>query len=208
MTGGVSRGGASGPAASPCAAPVRRYGPAVGEPPLLFDPRRWGSLIGLAGGMVFVGSYATVLGPVASTVAWVAGLLLVVVALSAHYVRPVALGPLARPRPLALATYGACVVGELALISVGSRALAAAGQGELRPALIAAAVGLHFLPFAWAFGEPMFCYLGGAVAVLGGAGLLAGSLGVEHAAEALTVVAGLAMLTIITLYALGRFAPP
>ncbi|MBC7677646.1 MAG: hypothetical protein H7233_01450 [Pseudorhodobacter sp.] len=150
--------------------------------------------------MVFVGSYSTVLGPVASTMAWVAGLLLVIAALFAHYVRPVALGPLARPRPLALATYGACVVGELALISVGSRALAAAGQAELRPALIAAVVGLHFLPLAWAFGEPMFYYLGGAVALLGGAGLLAGALGVEHSAEALTVVAGLVMLTIITLY--------
>ena len=208
MTGGVSRGGAPGPAARPRAAPVRRYGPAVGEPPLLADPRRWGSLVGLVGGMVFVGSSSTVLGPVACTMAWVAGLLLVIAALSAHYVRPVALGLLARPRPLALATYGACVVGELALISLGSKALAAAGQDELRPALIAAVVGLHFLPLAWAFGEPMFLYLGGAVAVLGGVGLLAGALGVEHSAEALTVVAGLVMLAIITLYALGRFARP
>ena len=34
-------------------AAVRRYGPEVGEPPLLVDPRRWGSLIGLLERMFF-----------------------------------------------------------------------------------------------------------------------------------------------------------
>ena len=50
-----------------------RYGPAVGEPPPWVDPRRWGSLIGLVGGLVFIGSYSPVLGAAVSTVAWVAG---------------------------------------------------------------------------------------------------------------------------------------
>ncbi len=185
----------------------RRYGPDVGEPPLLIDPRRWGSLIGLIGGVVFIGSYSSVFGGAVSTVAWVAGLVLVLAALSAHYVWPVSLGPLVRPRPLALATYGACVAGELALISFGSRVLTAAGGSDLRPALIAAVVGLHFIPFAWAFNERMFFWLGGLVSFLGAVGLVAGAMGVAHAAEALAVLAGLVMLVIITLYARGRFAP-
>lgn len=185
----------------------QRYGPAVGEPPLMVDPRRWGSLIGVAGAMVFIASYSPVFGPVVSTVAWVAGLAGVAAVLFAHYIRPVSLGPLARPRPLALAVYCGCVLGELALISVGSRALVAAGYSQLRPALIAAVVGLHFIPFAWAFQERMFLHLGGVVALIGVTGLGVGALGVPQAAHASAVAAGLAMLTILALYAQGRFAP-
>ncbi len=125
--------------------PPRRYGPDVGEPPPLLDPRRGGSLIGLIGGLVFIG-YSPVLGVAVATVAWVAGIALVLAALFAHYVRPVSLGPLTRPRPVAVAAYGACVVVEIALIALGSRALTAAGHGDLRPALIATVVGLHFIP--------------------------------------------------------------
>ena len=186
---------------------ARRYGPAAGEPPLVLDPRRWGSLIGLIGGMVFIGSYSPALGPAATAIAWAAGTVGVLAALFAHYVRPVPLGPLVRPRPLALVTYCGCVLGELVLIAAGSRALAAADHGELRPALIAAVVGLHFIPFAWAFGERMFLHLGGAVAVIGAAGLLTGALGVPRAADALAVLAGLVMVTLVALYARGRFAP-
>lgn len=199
--------GPTSPNQSTRPAATRRYGPEVGEPPLLVDPRRWGALIGLIGGVVFIGSYTSVLGTAVSTFAWVAGLVLVLAALSALYVWPVSLGPLVRPSPLALATYGACVAGELVLINLGSRALTAAGDGDLRPALIAAVVGLHFIPFAWAFGERMFFWLGGLVSVLGLAGLVTGAMGVAHAAETLAVLAGLVMLVIITLYARGRFAP-
>jgi hypothetical protein len=201
MTGSAS----SEQSASPEVA--RRYGPEVGEPPLLVDPRRWGSVIGLIGGLVFIGSYSSVLGAVVSMVAWVAGVVLVLAALSAHYMWPVALGPMARPTRFALATYVACVAGELALINLGSRALTAAGDGELRPGLIAAVVGLHFIPFAWAFNERMFLWLGGLVCGLGATGLLAGALGVAHAAEALAVLSGIIMLIVITVYARGRFAP-
>jgi hypothetical protein len=207
MTSPTPRGRILRAAASPRPAAARRYGSGAGEPPLLVDPRRWGSLVGLVGGMAFIGINSSVLGPVASAIAWVAGLAAVVATLFAHYIRPVSLGPLARPRPLALATYCGCVVGEIALIAVGSRALAAVGHSELRPALIAAVVGLHFMPFAWAFRERMFLHLGGAVAVIGAAGLLAGALRVPRAADAAAVGAGLVMLTLITLHALGRFAP-
>jgi len=73
--------------------------------------------------------------------------------------------------------------------------------------LIAAIVGLHFIPFAWAFGERMFYWLGSLVAALGAIGLLAGVMGVPRAADAMAVTAGLAMQVIILLYARGRFAP-
>lgn len=188
-------------------AAARPYGAAAGEPPLLADPRRWGSLIGLVGGIVFIGSYSAVFGPVVSAIAWVGGVAGVLAALFAHYVRPVPLGPFARPRRLALAAYCGCVLGELALIAAGSRVLTATGHSELQPALIAAVVGLHFMPFAWAFQEGMFLYLGGALTAIGAAGLAAGLLGVPHAADAAAVVAGVVMLIIITLYAQGRFAP-
>ncbi len=188
-------------------APVRRYGPAAGEPPLWADPRRWGSLIGLAGGLVFIVSYSPALGPVVWIAGWVAGVALVAAALTAHYLRPVPLGPLTPPSPAALAIYGGCVIGELTAINLGSRALTAAGHDELRPALIAAVVGLHFLPFAWAFSERMFYWLGGLVATLGAVGLVAGLFGTAHAADAAAAAAGLVMLVIITLYARGRFAP-
>ncbi|MGB9377034.1 MAG: hypothetical protein WCB04_05910 [Mycobacteriales bacterium] len=104
-----------------------------------------------------------------------------------------------------LSVYCSCVLVELAVIAVGSRILTATRQSELRSALIAAVVGLHFIPQAWAFQERMFCYLGGAVAVLGAAGLTAGALGVSRAADALAVVAGLVMIVIINIYARGRF---
>lgn len=185
----------------------RRYGPEVGEPPVLVDPRRWGSVIGLVGALVFVFSYAPALGAAVAVPAALVGVALAVAALVAHYVRPVSLGPLTRPRPLALATYVACVVGELALINIGSRVLSEAGRGELRPALIAAVVGLHFLPFGWAFTERMFFWLGGLVAAVGSLGLTAGAVGVPNAAEASAALAGLAMLGLIVAYARGRFAP-
>ncbi|HEX8498890.1 MAG TPA: hypothetical protein VF661_16945 [Actinomycetales bacterium] len=180
----------------------------MGEPPLAVDPRRWGSLIGAAGGMVFISSYSPALGRVLSTVALAAGIIGVLAALFFQYVRPVRLGPLERPRPLALAVYCGCVVGEIALIAAGSRALGAAGHDELRPALIATVVGLHFVPFAWAFGERMFVQLGAAVAVTGLLGLLAGALGVPRAADAMAVVAGFVLLAFVTSYARGGFAPP
>jgi len=201
MTGPASPKQSANPAAT------RRYGPEVGEPPLLVDPQRWGSLIGLVGGLVFIGSYSSVLGAAVSAIAWAAGVVPVLAALSALYVWPVALGPMARPSRFALASYLACVPVELALINLGSRALSAAAAGELRPALIAAVVGLHFIPFAWAFHERMFCWLGGLVCVLGGTGLLAGATGVAHGADASAVLAGLAMLIAGAMYARGRFAP-
>jgi hypothetical protein len=187
--------------------PRRRYGPDVDEPPLLVDPRRWGSLVGVAGGLLFVLGCSSGLGGTVSAVVRVLAVGLALAVLHAVYVRPVGLGPLVRPRPVALLTYGACVVGELLLIALGTRALVAAGSEDLRPALIATVVGLHFLPFSWAFGERVFLVLGGVLVLLGTAGLLAGALGAAHAAEASAVAGGLAMLLLLRQYARGRCGP-
>lgn len=185
----------------------RRPGPGVTEPPVLLDPRRWGGMVGLIGGVVFVLSYSAPLGTVVSSFTRVACIALALTAIVLLFVRPAALGPLARPRPIAVLVYLACVVGEVVLIGIGSRMLTDAGAAELRPALIAAVVGLHFLPFAWAFGERMFTLLGAIVAVLGAAGLVGGALGAISAAEVSAVAAGLAMLVVLIHYARGRFAP-
>ncbi|NQX05452.1 hypothetical protein HQQ82_11880 [Rathayibacter sp. VKM Ac-2856] len=170
-------------------------------PPRFADPRRLGAVVGLAGAVVFAFSYSP-----AEPVALVARILVaatVAAALWFLFVRPRPLGPFAPPRPMRLAVYGACVVAEFALIAAGSRALEAAGRGELRPALIALVVGLHFLPFAWAFSERMFAVLGGALVVLGGLGLLVGS---GAAAVLAAVASGVVMALLLLAYALGAFA--
>lgn len=72
--------------------------------------------------------------------------------------------------------YGASVVGGILLIAAGTQALTEARHPGLRPALIAAVVGLQFIPFAWVWGSG--CSSGSAVrvSVLGAAGLLAGAV--------------------------------
>lgn len=179
-----------------------------GEPPVLVDPRRWGALIGVVGGLVFVFGYGPPLGLAVHVTAATVGVVLALVALVFLYVRTSALGAFREPRRTALLIYGGCVLGELAVIAVGSRLLANLGRADLRPALIAGVVGLHFLPFAWAFGERMFYRLGLGLLVLGSAGLVVGWAGVLHAAETAAVLSGVVMLALVVLYARGRYATP
>lgn len=186
-------------------AAVRFFRSPVGEPPVLVDPRRWGALIGVAGGLVFVFGYAAPLGRAAYATTGTAAVGLALVVLWSLYVRPTSLGELREPSRTALLVYGCCVVGELAAIAIGTRLLTSLGHPDLRPALIAGVVGAHFVPFAWAFGERMFRLLGLALVVLGALGLVAGYVGVTHAAEAAAVLAGLVMLALLVLYGRGRF---
>ena len=183
-----------------------RYGPAVGEPPVLVDPRRWGALIGVVGGLVFIFSYAPPLGAAMSISAEIAGIGLALTVLFGHYIRPTSLGSLREPSRTALLLYVCCVAGELAAIAAGSGLLTSLGHANLRPALIAGVVGVHFLPFAWAFGERIFYRLGLTLLVLSSVGLIAGYAGVTHAAEASAVLSGLVMLALVALHAQGRFA--
>ena len=167
-------------------------------PPRFADPRRTGALIGLAGAAVFVFSYTSA--GAAALVVRVAVVALIAATLWFLFVRPRGLGRLAPPTRVGIAVYLACVVGELALIGVGTRLLEGAGADSLRPALIALVVGLHFLPFSWAFHERMFALLGGLLVVLGGIGLLTG------AAEAMAVASGVVMAALLLGYSLGAFA--
>ena len=183
-----------------------RYGPAVGEPPVLVDPRRWVALIGVVGGLVFIFSYAPPLGAAMSISAQITGIGLALTVLFGHYIRPTSLGSLREPSRTALLLYVCCVAGELAAIAAGSRLLTSLGHANLRPALIAGVVGVHFLPFAWAFGERIFSRLGLTLLVLASVGLFAGYAGITHAAEASAVLSGLVMLALVSLHAQGRFA--
>lgn len=106
------------------------------------------------------------------------------------------------PRRRALGVYLASVVGMVALIGLGAWALREAARSELQVSLVVIAVGLHFLPFAWAFAAPVFRILGWLLAVLGGLGLVLGWVLEPLIAQAASVLAGLAMIVIISVDAL------
>lgn len=74
-------------------------------------------------------------------------------------------------------------------------------------ALAAAVVGAHFLPFARAFGAPVFRWIGGSMLVLGLVGALAAMLRVPAAGPAGAAAAGAAMLLIVAGQALRQGAP-
>ncbi|WKK72728.1 hypothetical protein Q0F99_07390 [Rathayibacter oskolensis] len=168
------------------------------------DPRRIGAVVGLARAGVFVFSYTPgFVDPVSVGVRLVT-IAAIGAALWLLFARPRFLGRFTPPARSRIIVYVCCVAAELALIAVGSRLLQAAGQADLRPALIAAVVGLHFLPFAWAFAERMFVLLGTALVVLGGAGLL---LADGSAARGAAVASGVVMALILVAYATGAFAP-
>jgi hypothetical protein len=175
-----------------------------GTPPRFTDPRRYGALIGLVGACVFVFSYTSGSTGGAAIGARILVLALVATTLCFLFVAPRPLGPFVPARGWQIGVYVLCVIAEVAVIAVGSRLLGAAGVAELRPALIALVVGVHFLPFAWAFKERMFYTLGGTLILLGGAGLL---IGTSTSALVAAVVSGLAMACLVLAYSLGAFAP-
>ena len=182
--------------------------PADFAPPRFADPRRIGALVGLVGAVVFVWSSSPQVDDAAATTVRVVVVALVVAALVLLFALPRWLGRFEVPSGAAIAVYLACVVGEVALIRVGSAALGDSGHASARPALIAAVVGLHFVPFAWAFRERMFTWLGTALLLLGVAGLGGELAGVDGAAPWAAVLSGLAMACLVTAYAAGAFARP
>ena len=173
-------------------------------PPRFADPRRVGAVIGLVGAVVFVFSYTPGFTDPASAVARVLTVVCIGATVWFLFVQPRFLGPFVPPRAGRIGAYLACVVGEFALIAVGTRWLGDAGEADLRPALIALVVGLHFLPFAWAFAERMFYALGGSLVVLGGSGLL---IGTRSAALVAATGSGVVMSILLLAYSLGAFAP-
>lgn len=184
---------------------VREQPPADFAPPRFADPRRLGALVGLVGAVVFVWSYGPQIPSPLPALSRALVVLLVVTALVLLFVAPRWLGRFHVPTPVAMTVYTACVVGELLLIRLGSAALDDRGLGSARPALIAAVVGLHFLPFAWAFRERMFSYLGIALTGLGLAGLGAELAGVDASAAGAAVASGLVMAGLVAAYGAGAF---
>ena len=161
-------------------------------------PQVLGGLVGAVGASAFVLVNRTRLAdpwPAVALALWALALAAYVwVAL----LRPRVLPDVEPPSPRAGAVYGLAVVGMLLLIVAGSFFLRAAGHGDLQPALVALAVGLHFLPFAAAFRSPVFRVLGATVAGVGAAGLALGLLVGAWAAAGAAVLAGLLMLLVMT----------
>ena len=173
-------------------------------PPRFADPRRMGTLIGLLGACVFVFSYTPGLADLVSVVARLVVIGAVTSTLWFLFASPRFLGPFTPPRSRHIGIYLLCVIMEFALIAFGTGRLTTLGKLELQPALIALVVGLHFIPFAWAFRERMFYTLGGTLTLLGGVGLL---LGTPTSALGAAVGSGLVMSLILLAYSLGMFAP-
>lgn len=158
---------------------------------------RLGSSIGLIGGAVFVWVNQAALTAAASWSAILAWAALFALAIWNVWIRPKPLNNLRAPRPRAGLIYGLACLGMVLLIVLGSRVLTSSRHEAATPALVALAVGLHFLPFSHAFNAPFFLRLGGAMAVLGAIGLiLALAVGAPWGAG-FAVLAGLAMTALV-----------
>ncbi len=163
----------------------------------LWDPRVWGTTVGAAGATVFVMANRGALPapwPSVALFAWIVALLAYILFVFAWPRMFVEMGVVG---PRAGVIYFGSVVAMLALIRVGSELLPDERVDDLRPALIVAAVGAHFLPFAKAFHTPMFTVLGSLMVVFGAAGLGLGWWWDERAAAASAVVTGVVMLVVI-----------
>lgn len=166
------------------------------------DPRRLGSTVAVIGGVVFAWSYGDgVVDPTLLLVLRVLATAAAVYCLWRMYLRPVALGMPPQPHRFAWLIYLGSVVAMLVAIALGRWLLASNGLEHAAPAWIAACVGLHFLPFAWAFRERMLTLLGWAVGLTGLAGVaLAIALGAPWG-DLGAIVAGLVQLGVVAAWA-------
>lgn len=139
--------------------------------------RQVGSLVGATGGLVFVLVNAG--GLPGGTLLRVLAVSAAVVVLALTLLRP----PPAPPEPSSRAwrTYRLCVVAMVLAVPAGAAALGAGGLEELVLPWVVLVVGLHFLPFAPAFGTPLFRALGLALALVATAGAVATRLGADPA---------------------------
>ncbi|GGR66984.1 hypothetical protein GCM10010197_38160 [Nocardioides luteus] len=164
----------------------------------MHDPRVWGTTIGAVGATVFVHANRGLLDgawPTVAAVAWVLAL--------AAYVWTVFVVPrrFAAPEPvgpLAGLVYLGGIVFMLVGIFLGRKLLAAQGLEGAEGAVIAFFVGAHFLPYARAFHAPLFTTIGVTLMAIGAAGVVLAAVWSVTAGAAAAVVAGLAMLAIIS----------
>ena len=133
---------------------------------------RVGSLIGAVGGLVFVLVNAAALpsGPaLAARVLGVVGFVAVLWFAVLH-------GPegTVEPSRAAIRTYTVCVVAEVLAIPLGATLLdRVVHRPELVLPWVVLVVGAHFVPFAQAFGAPLFARLGFALAAVALVGAVA-----------------------------------
>ena len=136
-----------------------------------------------------------------------AAVALAVFALAAVLFRRRILPTLPPLAPGAMRVYGVAVVVMLLLFPVTRLLARAVDAPTAQIALVAAVVGGHFLPFARAFGAPVFRWIGGSMLTLGLIGALLAVLGTPAAGPAGAAAAGAAMLLIVAGQALRQGAP-
>lgn len=175
-------------------------------------PARLGATVPIVGGIVFVTSYATELGEAWRWPLTIAIVVLALIALYFLWVRPSNLGPMTPPPNASFAkeqarmgiTYTVSVVAMIVGISLLTQLAEANGMGHLRPSIIAALVGLHFFPFAWAFRVRMIAGLAVVVSALGIIGVVGGIVAGAPWAAVFAVIAGFAQVTVVALWAAGK----
>lgn len=168
------------------------------------DPRRLGAVVGIAGGLVFVLANGEGIDGGILVVARALALGLAAWALARLFLVRRALGaPLPLRRGAAIVYLGA-VAGMIALIALGRGVLASWDAAGAAPSWIAVCVGLHLLPFAWAFRMRMLTTLGIAVAATGTVGVAAGLIAGGPWGHVGAIVAGLVQLSVVAVWAERR----
>lgn len=169
----------------------------------LRHPMVWGGLIGCIGGGAFMLGNAPGLPEGWSLAATLLGWLLLAAALAAVLLLPRHLPALERPERRALAVYAGCVVAMLLLLPVTRWIAVALGVAEAQPALVAAVVGGHFIPFAVAFHAPVFRRMGWLMVIVGLVGAVLAAAVHLTFGPAAAVAAGAVMLIVVALQALA-----
>lgn len=174
--------------AAPAARPARHR----------LHPRVLGTTIGLSGATTFVLVNRDGLPEPVSGLALAAWVLLLGAALWALLLHPRPMPAATGLHPHAGRIYLASVAGMLLAIQGGVALFRVLDVTYLQPALVVAAVGLHFVPFARAFGAGVFARLGWTLTAVGVVGVAAGALTGPVAVAAAATGAGLVMLTFLT----------
>lgn len=157
---------------------------------------RIGSAIGAVGGLAFVLANASALDRPLDLVARMVGGLLFLAVLALAVLGRRGEGTEAPPPSRRqIRTYGFSVLGMVLAMVAGARLLTWTGYADLVVLWVVLVVGLHFLPFARAFAQPLFTVIGwtlAGLAVLGA--VLALAVRDSDLAGATAVVAGLVLL--------------
>lgn len=157
--------------------------------------QRLGSLISAVGGLVFVLVNAGGLPDPLGLAVALTGVAVFVAAVwySVERTRSWPRGP--APLPRSMRVYWACVAAEVVAIPVGALVLReVVRRPVLTPVWVVFVVGVHFLPFASAFGVPLFGALGVSMMVVAVVGAVAAwNVGAVGAAAA-GVAAGALLL--------------